>query len=84
MTRAEKLAREYSEKVMLCVDHRIDVRDAYWDGYEQAEKDFALTWKDIDAIIKLWTTVFEGMDGTKEELYTEIARRFNELKAENK
>ena len=82
MTRAEEKAREYAENTMLSVDHRMDVRDAYWDGYEQAEQDFALTWKDIDAIIKLWITVFEERDGTKEELYTEIARRFNELKAE--
>lgn len=42
MSKAEEKANEYAEKVMLCVNHRLDVRDAYWDGYEQAEKDMQI------------------------------------------
>ena len=39
MTRAEEKAKEYANNFMLSVDHENDVRDAYWDGYSQAEKD---------------------------------------------
>ncbi len=37
--RAEELATEYANSVMLSVNHRGDVRDAFWDGYEQGEKE---------------------------------------------
>ena len=57
-----------------------DVRAKYQEGYEQAEKDLALTWEDIDKIIQLWLSVWDEMDGTKQELYEEVLRRFLETK----
>lgn len=46
MTRAEEKATEYANSVMLSVNHRGDVRDAFWEGYELAEKD--LGWHSVD------------------------------------
>ena len=46
MSRAEEKATEYANSVMLSVNHRGDVRDAFWDGYEQAEKE--LGWHSVD------------------------------------
>ena len=48
MSKAKQRAKEYAENVMLTVDHRSDVEEAYIDGYEQAEKDNELTWRDIE------------------------------------
>ena len=39
MSKAEEKANEYADNCMLSVNHKCDVRDAYWDGYEQAMKD---------------------------------------------
>ena len=57
---------------------------AFMDGYEQAEKDLELTWKDLAIIEKL------GEDFVKhnqtpmsdEEFYKEVLKRFNKLKGE--
>lgn len=61
-------------------------RVGYQQGYEQAEKDFALTWEDIamiDAII-LDTNNEIAIDSSKkiigQTFYEEILKRFNELK----
>ena len=54
-------------------------------GYEQAEKDLALTWEDIKKINSLSmevTTLFVSVGRNKDILerpfYEEVARRFNE------
>lgn len=73
---------------MLCVNHRLDVRDAYWDGYEQAEKDLALTWEDVETINRLTSEVCSEFFGDpcgsedfdREKTYTEVLRRYNERK----
>lgn len=88
MSKAEEKANEYAEKVMLCVNHRLDVRDAYWDGYEQAEKDLALTWEDVETINRLTSEVCSEFFGDpcgsedfdREKTYTEVLRRYNERK----
>jgi hypothetical protein len=57
---------------------------AFMNGYEQAEKDLELTWKDLAIIEKL------GEDFVKhnqtpmsdEEFYKEVLKRFNKLKGE--
>ena len=56
MTRAEEKATEYANSVMLSVNHRGDVRDAFWDGYEKAEKDLG------------WHSVKESLPPIEEEV----------------
>ena len=58
----------------------------YINGYsdKEAEEDLALTWEDVDTIVRLWMDTLDHEDGTKEELYTKIADAFNKLKAEKK
>lgn len=80
MSIAEEKANEYANKTILSVNHRGDVKDAFWDGYEQAEKDLALTWEDVREICKLSVIVeFEkGWEISDEKHYSEVLRRFNE------
>lgn len=63
--------------------------DGYEAGYEQAEKDFALTWEDVKRIEDLCmrvTTLFamvgRNKNILKQPFYEEVAKRFNEQKNE--
>lgn len=78
MNKAEELGKKYAENVMLTVDHRGDVYEAFIDGYEQAEKDNELTWKDVRDILNLYEDVIE-MDFCK-DIYGEVLKRFKYLK----
>ena len=56
-------------------------------GYEQAEKDLALTWEDMATIDSLITEVSNSYavgnydhDGEREHFYGEVLRRFKETK----
>lgn len=55
-------------------------------GYEQAEKDLALTWEDVKAIVTiadsmLTHTAWDAIDWPDEQkYYEEVLRRFNEQK----
>ena len=58
-------------------------RIAYQKGYDQAEKDLALTWEDIKLICEIedryWNEEFdENSKRTTQEYYEEVLRRFNE------
>lgn len=59
------------------------LRNACQRGYEQAEKDFALTWEDLEMIDHIMADVvderFEGPT-TVEEDYIEVLNRFNKSK----
>lgn len=61
-------------------------RVGYQQGYEQAEKDFALTWEDmakIDAIIISTNNEFAtdvSKEISRQAFYEEVLKRFNELK----
>ena len=69
------ISEEYPEKVKV----------AYLQGYEQAEKDLALTWEDIKAIEQIIATSdwydFE-INGKlwSKEFYEEVLKRFKEAK----
>lgn len=55
--------------------------DGYKEGYEQAQKDLALTWIDIRNILSIAREVEDENDDClllKSELCDEILRRFNE------
>ena len=50
---------------------------AFIDGYGQAEKDLALTWRDMKLI---WNITDEMDDMPEEEFYQEVLNRFNKMK----
>ena len=78
--RAEKAALEYYP-----ADVPAGLRFAFRDGYEAAEKDLALTWKDIAKIVILADTVLDGHEDEwkklgPEKYYSEVLRLYNERK----
>lgn len=91
MTRAEEAAlRAYPKEIrdkngiVIDIGHPQWIRDYYIHGYEQAEKDLALTWEDmakIDTIILDVNNEF-AVDYSKEisrqKFYEEVLERFNE------
>lgn len=62
------------------IGHPQWIRDYYIEGYEQAEKDLALTPDDIKLITKIhYEIVFKDTTGVKVgEVPSEVLRRFNE------
>jgi len=75
--------KRYAKRVQSeLVDTHKPVRAIFQQGYEQAEKDLALTWEDIseiaDWISVCFTNCKEG--DTSKEIYEEALRRFNESK----
>lgn len=57
------------------------LRMTYQEGYEQAEKDLALTSDDVKLIIELYWIVSNKKEfPTLGDVFQEVARRFNELK----
>lgn len=65
----------------LSVDTRQSVRTVFQKGYEQAEKDLALTWEDIEKITDIHRNVLydnpKRIMGAKEN-YGDTLRKFNE------
>ena len=61
-------------------------REAYQEGYEQAEKDLALTWEDMDKIIMASNIVADLHYSRKSEMTSwkqyceEVLKRFKEAK----
>lgn len=94
MTKAEERALvAYQPRFAKCVifpetvgaDFNTIKRKSYQEGYEQAEKDLALTWEDIKTIEQIIATSdwydFEisGKLWSK-EFYEEVLKRFNAAK----
>lgn len=63
---------------------RANYRIAYERGYNQAEKDLALTWEDIKEIQRLLDVVWSEQDITapidEDTIYKEALKRFNEAR----
>lgn len=55
-----------------------EIEEAYYEGYQQAEKDLELTYDDICEIMEIREDVLE-MD-SYENLYEEILKRFKDYK----
>ena len=73
-----------SAKVVQCFQ-----RQCFVNGYEQAEKDLALTWEDVQLldhfVLELAREEKEGKDwGDGKEFYTEVLTRFKQFKEANK
>lgn len=89
MSRAEERALEvYPRSEKYTFSQRLiinDQRDGFIQGYEQAEKDLALTWEDIKTIEQIIVTSdwydFE-INGKlwSQEFYEEVLKRYLEAK----
>lgn len=99
MSKTEDLAKEFLRKVVshttlykgtideLEVYEPDDVIGAYQEGYQQAEKDIELTWKDM-SFIRLAFDATEAnihlgnikVNPMTKEYYQEVLKRFKELK----
>lgn len=67
------------------VDSQQYIRDYFIEGYEQAEKDFALTWEDVAKIITIYEAGIDNGDYLRyneakwmKEYSQDILRKFNE------
>lgn len=91
MTRAEQQAFDYVDSIPdggtdMHPWNDEDIERAYQTGYEQAEKDLALTWQDIRKITQLYNDIadefleryFAQLPVRDEEIYQEVLRRYNE------
>lgn len=66
---------------------RWNINPAYVAGYEQAEKDLALTWEDIKRIVNIADDLLPGHDiehllsefQTEEAYYKEVLKKFREV-----
>lgn len=79
MTRAEERALE-------AYPYDYPERTGFRQGYEQAEKDLALTWKDIDMILKISADMLDDREnspiGLEKEWCQQVLRIFNLKKHE--
>lgn len=90
MTRAEELAKAYEESLDYyhCMNDWPSI--AYSAGYEQAEKDLALSIDDIEKIHTFLYAVKNNKQGAftftrlSDEQYKEVLRRFNAIKEDMK
>lgn len=57
-------------------------RQAVIDGYEQAEKDLALSWEDIKLIVDIAGNIKPCLRD-EQTFHEEVLRRFNEAKKQN-
>lgn len=80
-----KRAEDFAlKKWPVLISHRSDInsshRFACIQGYEQAEKDLALTWEDVKEICVQSVLVEIDLGGhiSDERHYTEVLKRFNE------
>lgn len=85
MTRAEERAQAYENGLDYYHYTGDNPSVAYKAGYEQAEKDLALTWEDIKTIEQIIATSdwydFEISDKLwSQEFYEEVLKRFREAK----
>ena len=77
----QKAQRAYTDHEGFTFD---DERKAYAKGYEQAEKDLALTWEDIKAIVTIADSMLTGTAWDaiewpdQQKYYEEVLRHFNE------
>ena len=93
MTRAEERALEAYPELLsgsifgpLPVDLNKACREKFQEGYEQAEKDLGLTWKDIDIILKISADMLDDREnspiGLEKEWCQQVLRIFNLKKHE--
>lgn len=83
---SEKLNDYYGNAMLSVVQFDgCDIKNAYIEGYHQAEKDNELTWEDMQLICEIEFSIcyYEYKDKKlppKEQIYKEILKRFKERK----
>lgn len=86
MSKAEDLSKQYKNFREQCdIKDPImlnEIEESYFEGYQQAEKDFSLTSDDINDIIRIYEDVLETKSG--ENIYIEVLNRFNKQKEDGK
>jgi hypothetical protein len=83
MSKAEERARDlgYGTDPLNRAEYTAnEVRDAFIEGYHQAEKDLELSWEDIRDICKMWIESKTPFGVTGEALSIEVLKRFKEKK----
>ena len=66
---------------LISSDDNFWVREAFRYGYEQAERNLALTWEDIKVICDIEIAMYpHGIEMYSKEYYQEVLRRFNETR----
>ena len=63
-------------------DANVEKQEGFIEGYHQAEKDLALTWKDIEKIDNLLWNLSSEWSGKNDNVgyFQEVLNRFNKLK----
>ena len=84
MTRAEEAALKAYPVVRQSggLDVNRIRRKRYQEGYEKAEEELTLTWKDIKDIDEWIGVILTNENVEDQELYEKVLRRFNESKRE--
>ena len=90
MTKAEKAALNAHPPVIVSFypstvapivkrDANEEIRKVFQEGYEQAEKDLALSWEDMKLAFGCVNEAIDNCEGkTKQEIFEDALRRFNE------
>lgn len=89
MNKADKKSKQYRDFREQCgINDRVmlnEIEEAYYEGYNQAEKDMELTWEDLQLICKIeFSICYYEYKGKKlppqEQVYKEILKRFKDFK----
>jgi hypothetical protein len=94
MSKAEDLSKQYKDFREQCgIKDPVmlnEIEEAYFEGYNQAEKDSELTWEDIRIILDAENDIIRECNSQKklvivtypkgEDYYGEILKRFKEMK----
>lgn len=84
---AEKYATSHGRSIVEEVAFGRGFKAGFIKGYDQAEKDLALTWEDIQTIDNIVVDMARNTDWPlrgQEVFYTEVLNRFNKSKEERK
>ena len=80
---SEKLNVYYGNAMLSVVQFDgYDIKNAYIDGYHQAEKDLELTWKDIEKVCLIAREVHQFRGFWSESVYQEVLKRFKAQKVD--
>lgn len=81
------MSKRAEEAALKAYPYDYPEREGYKKGYEQAEKDLALTWEDIEKITDIHRNVLydnpKRIMGAKEN-YEDTLKKFNEWREENR
>ena len=91
MSKAEDLSKQYKDFRELCgIKDPVmlnEIEEAYFEGYNQAEKDLELTWEDMRKLCIIFTEVDTEIELCKTDIkvetigyYEEVLKRFKERK----